>query len=412
MKIPSVFRPRPLLAIGLAAFLLAIGLVAFLLAPSRGAEADLRDVIRDDFTFAAAQYGQLLAQVKGDPQQPRTFANGKVVTTRIQDWTSGFFPGALWLIYDYTRDPQWRTIAEEYTARQETVKDITTNHDVGFVLYCSYGQGLRLTGNPAYRDVLLQGAKSLSTRFNPTVGLIRSWDFGTWKYPVIIDNMMNLELLMWAARAGSEPRFREIALSHADQTLANHFRADGSSFHLVDYDPATGAAVQKQTVQGAADGSAWARGQAWGLYGFTMMYRETRHPAYLAQAEKIARFLLNHPRLPEDKVPYWDYDAPGIPNEPRDTSAAAIMCSALTELSDYAEPELARQCLAVAKRQLRSLSSPAYRAPLGTNGNFLLMHGVGHKPGKSEIDQPLIYGDYYFLEALLRFRAKLPAAVK
>jgi hypothetical protein len=241
MKIPSVFRPRPLLAIGLAAFLLAIGLVAFLLAPSRGAEADLRDVIRDDFTFAAAQYGQLLAQVKGDPQQPRTFANGKVVTTRIQDWTSGFFPGALWLIYDYTRDPQWRTIAEEYTARQEPVKDITTNHDVGFMLYCSYGQGLRLTGNPAYRDVLLQGAKSLSTRFNPTVGLIRSWDFGTWKYPVIIDNMMNLELLMWATRAGSEPRFREIALSHADQTLANHFRADGSSFHLVDYDPATGA---------------------------------------------------------------------------------------------------------------------------------------------------------------------------
>ena len=339
MKFPSVFCHRPLLV---------ASLTSCLLAPSRGAEADLRDVIRDDFTFAATQYSQLLAQVKGDPQQPRSFANGKIVTTRIQDWTSGFFPGALWLIYDYTRDPQWRTIAEEYTARQEPVKDITTNHDVGFMLYCSYGQGLRLTGNPAYRAVLLQGAKSLSTRFNPAVGAIRSWDNPTWKYPVIIDNMMNLELLMWAARAGSEPRFREIALSHADKTLANHFRPDGSSFHLVDYDPATGAAAKKQTVQGAADVSAWARGQAWGLYGFTMMYRETRNPAYLAQAQKIARFLLNHPRLPEDKVPYWDYDAPGIPDEPRDTSAAAIMCSALIELSGFAEPELARQCLAVA----------------------------------------------------------------
>jgi hypothetical protein len=403
MRISSVFRHRPLFA---------IGLVASLLPPCRGAEPDMRDVIRDDFAFAAAQYGGLLEQVKDDPQQPRSFAGGKIVTTPIQDWTSGFFPGALWLIYDYTREPQWRTVAEQYTARQEPVKDITTNHDVGFMLYCSYGQGLRLTGNPAYRAVLLQGAKSLSTRFNPAVGLIRSWDHGTWKYPVIIDNMMNLELLMWAARTGPEPRCREIAIRHADQTLANHFRADGSSFHLVDYDPATGAVVTKQTVQGAADGSAWARGQAWGLYGYTVMYRETRNPAYLAQAQKIARFLLSHPRLPEDKVPYWDYDAPGIPDEPRDTSAAAIMCSALIELSDFAEPALARQCRAVADRQLRSLSSPAYRAPLGENGGFLLLHGVGHKPGKTEIDQPLVYGDYYFLEALLRFRAKLPAAAK
>ena len=403
MKKSSIFCHRPLFAIGLAAGVLA---------PGRAAEADLREVIHDDFTFAAAQYTQLLAQVKGDPQLPRTFANGKVVTVAPEDWTSGFFPGALWLVYDYTRDAKWRTAAEDYTARLAAIQNLTKHHDVGFMLYCSYGQGLRLTGNPVYRDVLLQGAKSLSTRFNPAVGAIRSWDNQTWKYPVIIDNMMNLELLMWAARAGPAPRGREIAISHADKTLGNHFRADGSSFHLVDYDPATGAAVKKQTVQGAADGSAWARGQAWGLYGFTMMYRETRNPAYLAQAEKIARFLLSHPRLPEDKVPYWDYDAPGIPDEPRDTSAAAIMCSALIELSDFAEPELARQCLAVAERQLRSLSSPAYRAPLGTNGNFLLMHGVGHKPGKSEIDQPLIYGDYYFLEALLRFRAKLTAAAK
>lgn len=372
----------------------------------------MRDVIRDDFAFAATQYTGMLERIKNDPKLPHSFADGKMTMTAPEGWTSGFFPGSLWFIYEYTRGAKWKAAAEDYTGRLERIQNFTGNHDVGFMLYCSYGTGLRLTENKAYRAILLQGAKSLCSRYSPAVGLIKSWDNKKWQYPVIVDNMMNLELLMWAARESGDQRFKEISFSHADKTLANHFRPDGSSFHLVDYDPATGKVLSKQTVQGAADPSAWARGQSWGLYGYTLMFRETRNPAYLAQAKAIANFILNHPRLPADKIPYWDFDASGIPNEPRDASSGAIIASALIELSGYVEPALAQQYLSVAEQQLRSLSSPAYRAKVGENGNFLLMHSVTSKPVNREVDQPLSYADYYFLEALLRFQAKLPATAK
>ncbi len=321
------------------------------------------------------------------------------------DWTSGFFPGSLWLLHDYTGEARWKAAAEDYTGRLAGLRHFTGHHDTGFMLGCGFGQGFRLTGRADYRSVLLDGARALATRF----GLIRSWDFGPWAYPVIVDNMMNLELLAWAARESGDTRLLAIATSHADKTLAEHYRSDGSSFHLVDYDPATGAVRGKQTVQGFADGSTWARGQTWGLYGFTMMYRETRRAEYLAHAQRIAGFLLSHPRLPADQIPYWDFDAPDIPRALRDTSAAAVMCSALIELATFSEPTLARQYLGVAETQLRSLSSPAYRAPLGENGGFLLLHAVGHIPEKREIDVPLAYGDYYFLEALLRYQRTLVA---
>ncbi len=236
------------------------------------------------------------------------------------------------------------------------------------------------------------------------MGLIRSWDNDRWRYPVIIDNMMNLELLTWAAREGNQPRLREIAVLHADKTMKEHFRADGSTWHVVDYDPATGVVLGKQTHQGAADSSAWARGQAWALYGFTMMDRETGRAEYLDQARKVALFLMNHPRLPADKVPYGDFDAPETPDAPRDASAAAVMASALIELAPHLETDLDRQCLGLARRQLLSLSSPAYLAGPGENGRFLLKHSVGSRPAKSEVDVPLTYADYYFLEALLRYR--------
>ena len=277
------------------------------------------------------------------------------------------------------------------------------------MLNCSFGNGYRLTHDPHYREVLIQGARTLSTRFKPEVGLIRSWDHGDWKYPVIIDNMMNLELLTWAAREADEPHLRDIAIQHANNTLKNHFRPDASTWHVVEYDPTNGAVVKKQTHQGVADASAWARGQAWGLYGYTMMYRETQRLEYLAQAIKIAHFLMNHPRLPADKVPYWDFDAPGIPNTPRDSSAAAIMASALIELSQVADPEFGPQCLQLARQQLRSLCSPSYLAARGENGGFLLMHATGNQPKNSEVDVPLNYADYYFLEALLRYRKQASA---
>jgi len=356
------------------------------------------------FTFAEAQYQGLLTSIQAKTNLPRSFIHGKLKLVKPDDWTSGFFPGSLWYLYEYSGDAKWQTAASNYTARLENIQNFRGHHDVGFMLGCSYGNGYRLTHDPAYRAVLLQGARSLSSRFSPQVGLIRSWDFGKWKYPVIMDNMMNLELLMWAARESGESGFSNIATQHADKTLLNHFRTDGSSFHLVDYNPTNGTVTRKQTVQGFADTSAWARGQAWGLYGFTMMYRETRRPEYLAQAGRVARFIMNHPRLPADKIPYWDFDATNLPSAPRDASAAAIMASALLELSGYVEADFARECRQLARQQLLSLSKPPYLAKRGKNGGFLLQHSVGHMPEKSEIDVPLNYADYYFLEDLLRYR--------
>lgn len=385
----------------------ALFVLAALLPAARATEVPMADLIRDDFTFAAAQYSTMLARLEGDRGLPRTAADGHTVTVAPEDWTSGFFPGSLWLLHEFTGEAKWRTAAEEFTGRLERIRHYTGNHDIGFMLGCSFGQGLRLTGRADYRAVLLDGAQALATRYRPEVGLIRSWDFGDWRYPVIIDNMMNLELLTWAARVGGDQRLHEIAVSHADKTLAHHFRPDASCVHVVDYDPATGAVLQKQTWQGASDGSAWARGQAWALYGYTAMHRETRRPEYLALAHRVARFILDHPRLPADKIPYWDFDAPDIPAAPRDTSAAALIASALIELGDFSEPATAREYRAVAEQQLRALSSPAYRAPVGENGGFLLLHAVGQYPQGKEIDAPLAYADYYFLEALLRLRAKL-----
>lgn len=371
------------------------------------AQAPLLEMIREDFEFAAAQYTGLLKNLNSPTLLPRSTDKGPVKLVKPDDWTSGFFPGALWLVYDYNRAPQWRAAAETQTAKLESIRHWAGDHDTGFMIGCSFGQGYRLTGNPAYHQVLLDGAQALSTRYKAGAGIIRSWDFGKWRCPVIIDNMMNLELLLWASREGGPARLREIAVSHANKTLANHFRPDGSSFHLVDYDPETGAILGKQTVQGYADPSAWARGQAWGLYGFTVLYRETRDPAYLTLARRIADFIRTHPNLPADKIPYWDFNAPDIPGALRDSSAGAIMASALLELCEFVGAEEAAAYEALATEQLRSLSSPAYRAKLGENQGFLLKHGVGHIPGKHEIDVALIYGDYYFLEGLLRLKARL-----
>jgi rhamnogalacturonyl hydrolase YesR len=380
-------------------------------AASHAAEP-VASMIDRDIRAASAQYATLLDKLDGKPGFPRTVEQGELKMVGPRDWTAGFFPGSLWYLYEATGDAKWRSAAERYTALTAPAKFDKSQHDVGFMLGSGYGNGYRLSGDPAYRaqcrDALLAGATTLITRFNPKVGAIQSWDLWpdtTWAYPVIIDNMMNLELLMWSARAANEPRYREVAMAHADTTLKNHFRPDGSSYHLVDYDPKTGAVRARVTVQGYADASAWARGQAWGLYGYTMMYRETHKPEYLAQAQKIARFYMNHPRLPADKVPYWDFDDPAIPNAPRDSSAAAVASSALLELAGFLDPETARRYRDFAEATLRSLSSSAYLAAPGENGGFLLKHATGHKPAGKEIDVPLNYADYYFLEALLRLKA-------
>jgi beta-galactosidase len=355
-----------------------------------------------------------VATVSPDLFSPRTTENGQLKLVASRDWTSGFFPGECWMLYGYTQNEEWRNIAQQFTASLEKEKTNGTTHDMGFKIYSSFGKGYRFSKDEGYRRIIIEAARTLATRFNPRTGCIRSWDHHRekWAYPVIIDNMMNLELLFAATRLTGDSSFYKIAVSHANTTMKNHYRPDFSSFHVVDYDSLTGRVIKKTTWQGYSDSSAWSRGQAWGLYAFTMCYRFTKDPAYLRQAEHIAAFILHHPRLPSDKIPYWDFDAPGIPRtgsdrgtsspsdaEPRDASAAAIIASGLYELCAYSEGR--KEYRAVADTILRNLTDH-YRAKTGDNKGFILLHSTGSKPSNSEVDGPLNYADYYYIEALLR----------
>ena len=365
----------------------------------------MKQLIDENMQYAAKQYKVLMQNVS-PTLMPRTYdaAKQQVVTSNTKWWCSGFYPGTLWLIYDGTKDKAIRDEAEKRLAIMEEIKNYTGNHDLGFMMFCSFGTAYNITKNPAYKEIILTSANSLATRYRPSIMAIQSWDSSkNFKCPVIIDNMMNLELLEWAAKNGGNKRLHEIAVNHSNTTLKNHFRPDNSSYHVLDYDLKAGKVARKVTHQGYADESAWARGQAWGLYGYTVMYRETKDQKYLDQANKIASFILHHPNLPADKIPYWDFDAPGAPSLKRDVSAGAITASALLELAKYSKAQ-SKEYVAVAEKILQSLSAPQYRAPLGTNGGFLLLHSVGHLPGNSEVDVPLTYADYYFIEALSRYK--------
>ena len=372
---------------------------------ARGGEL-VDDMIERSLDMAARQALILAHTLEGmDGALPRNIEAGQFQTTDYEGWVSGFFPGLLWMLYEDSGNEELRRYAEMMTARVEPAKTLRNTHDLGFMLYCSFGQGYRITGNPAYLAVIKEGTDNLLTRFNPRVGLIQSWESDKrWKYPVIIDNMMNLEMLCFVTAQTGDRSYADIAMTHADNTMKHHFRPDYSTWHVISYD-ANGKPRAKKTAQGYSDDSAWARGQAWGLYGYTMMYRETHNPAYLEQARHIARFLLSHPRLPEDKVPYWDFDAPDIPNAYRDASAACIMASALIELSQLDPSDDAVEWLDVAEKQLRTLSGETYLAEEGELDGFILRHSVGALPYESEIDVPLTYADYYFVEALLRLKA-------
>ncbi len=339
---------------------------------------------------------------KDTNKTPRTFENGKVEFVSINDWTCGFFPGSLWYLYEITGNEKFKNEAERYTEFLDGVQYRKNTHDLGFMIYCSYGNGYRLTGNEKYRQLMIEGANSLMTRFHSNVGLIKSWDGRKqWEYPVIIDNMLNLEYLYEVGKIINDTSMTNACVSHADKTLINHFRSDNSCFHVVNYDSISGEVISKETHQGFSDNSSWARGQGWALYGYTMMYRETKDPKYLEQAQKVAMFIFNHPNLPKDKIPYWDFNAPNIPNEPRDASAAAIYASALIELSGYVASE--NNYFKTAETILRNLSSDKYLAKSGENGLFVLKHSTGNWPKKSEIDTPLSYADYYYIEALMRY---------
>ena len=385
-------------------------LIALAVASCKPRKETMANLIKDRLDRSVEHYLLMAQSLLANPDRlPRTFIDDNLITSNSRWWCSGFVPGSLWYLYEYSNLPELQEYARNYTARVEGEKHNRGTHDLGFMLYCSFGNGYRLTEDTAYRSVMLVGAESLISRFNPTVGCIRSWDHNRhlWRFPVIIDNMMNLEFLFWASRATGDTKYRDIGISHADVTMQHFFRPDFSSYHVVSFDPETGEVEKKNTHQGHSDNSAWARGQAWGFYGYTMMYRETKDQKYLEQAKKIVDFMIDHPNMPEDKIPYWDFDAPDIPDAPRDASAAAIMASALIEFSGYVEPAAAKRYLDVAETQLRTLASPQYFAEPETNGNFILKHSVGHLPGNSEVDVPLTYADYYFIEALLRYQALL-----
>ena len=370
-------------------------------------EKPIEKIIDESLAFSVKQYSLMTEVMKDKPDLlPRTIDTARALVTAGSGWwTSGFFPGSLWYLYKYSNDEKIKDAAMLMTSRIEREKYNTGTHDLGFMLYNSFGNGLRLTGDESYEEILLTGAKSLSIRFRPVIGCIQSWGSNrNWQCPVIIDNMMNLEFLMWAFNISGDSSYFKICVSHADTTLKNHFRSDYSSYHVVSYDTITGKVQVKKTSQGAADGSAWSRGQAWGLYGYIVMYRETGLDRYLSQAEHIADFMISHPNMPVDMIPYWDFNAPEIPDAKRDASAGAIMASALIELSRLTDTLSGRKYLQVAEKQLRSLASSEYRAEYGENGNFILKHSVGSIPGRSEVDVPLTYADYYFIEALMRYR--------
>ena len=360
---------------------------------------------------AAVQY-QYLGSRNPEGRFPKTYhvQNDSLETSDAGWWCSGFYPGTLLYLNETNKNPklEQQAIAALQNLKQEQFN--TSTHDLGFMMYCSFGNANRLTHKTEYDLILMNSAKSLATRYNAKVGCIKSWDSAPWNHadanqmPVIIDNMMNLELLFWATKHTGDSTYYKIAVNHANTTMKNHFRKDYSSFHEVVYDINTGAVAKQITNQGAADGSAWARGQAWGLYGYVVMYRETKDKKYLMQAENIANFILSNPNLPEDKIPYWDFNAPGIPDVLRDSSAAAIISSALFELSTYVEKGKATAYRKDADTILYNLLTPQYIANPRTNGGFILMHGVGNMPNKTEIDTPLSYGDYYLVEAMLRHK--------
>ncbi len=378
-------------------------------------------VTQEQLNFIKGQFENTLKIATSPASIPRTILDdGSLKTVGIYNWTSGFYAGNMWYMYQITGDEKWKNEAVKWTEALDTIQYWTGNHDVGFMMYCSYGNGLKFANITEYKDVVVQTAKSLSQRYSDKTKCLESWNYRKawdgkteWFFPVIIDNMMNLELMFEASILSGDDSFKEIAIQHAETTMKNHYREDFSSYHVVDYDTINGRVLDQATCQGFTDSSSWARGQAWGLYGYTLCYRYTKDPKFLIFAENIADYILNHPNHPNDFIPLWDYnviddglvpeweyDAGDYPDIPRDASAAAVTCSALYELAGYSSQ--GEKMTKAADAMLESLLSPAYMAYGDKNKYFILNHSVGSIPHGAEIDVPLVYADYYLLEAIYR----------
>jgi unsaturated chondroitin disaccharide hydrolase len=388
--------------------LVKTGLAAAILFAGCAAEADLD--VNKNLDYCLKQATKTVNSLTDSSQIPRSIANGKNEWRLVnyRDWTSGFWPGILWYAYEYSKDDQWKSQATRFSkALYPLVDSAAIDHDLGFQVFCSIGNGYRLTGDSAYKTILLRAADTLAKLFNPKVGTILSWPRQVpgvdWplRHNTIMDNMINLELLFWAAENGGKKNLYDIAMKHAETTMQNHFRDDYSSYHVVVYDTATGKKTKGITHQGYSDSSMWARGQAWAIYGYTMVYRETKDKKFLDFAQKVTDVYVKN--LPEDLVPYWDFNAPDIPDAPKDASAAAIVASALLELSTFVEGKTkADEYRDKAEKMLTSLSSNKYQS--GSINNAFLLHNTGHLPNGGEIDASIIYADYYYIEALLRLK--------
>jgi len=384
-------------------FALILGFALLVTACKSGINSTTKNASAAAENLLETRYKMLLAYPVDSMSMPRSMniKTNAIKKVPSRDWTSGFFAGNLWQLYRLTGNSEYKKQAEKWTpfSKKESVN--RNSHDVGFKVYCAYGEALKVENKQEYKDLIIKGAETLCTRFDAKVGAIRSWDFNKeiWDYPVIIDNMMNLELLFEATKLSGNKKYQDIAIQHANTTLKNQFRDDNSCYHVIDYNPTTGAVRKKTTLQGYNDDSVWARGQGWAVYGFTMSYRYTKDPAYLKQAEATAKFFMNDKNLPEDAIPYWDFRDPAIPNSARDVSAATVMASALYELYGYTKN---KSYLAFADKIIASLHSDKYILDPKINAPFIFDHSTGNWPKHDEIDEPIIYADYYFLEALLR----------
>lgn len=404
-------------------------LMACFMVTSAIAQVSEKQFIKENMDFAKIQVENMMKASFSETSMPHSMNNkGEVARMGIRGWTAGFFPGTLWYLSEYTGDKSLTDSARVFTERMEPVKTFTDNHDIGFMMYCPYGNAYRLNPSKDDEEILIESARSLSTRYSPVTGTIKSWNrWRSWnsgervyEYPVIIDNMMNLELLFFASEKSGDNSFRDIAISHAEKTMKNQIRKDGGTFHITFYDPSTGQFIGGETSQGYSDNSTWARGQSWAIYGFTMVYRETKDNRFLKAAMKTADYYLDHDNLPSDKVTWWDFNAhepgytPGVRSNARkvvinyrDASAAAITASALFELSTFVKGKKSKKYYDAAVDIVHALGSENYRAKAGENANFILRHSTGAIPQNSEIDVPLVYGDYYFIEALMRYDALL-----
>lgn len=356
-------------------------------------------------TYADQQLLATAAALKPGAYPIRTTLDSSWLTVDAKDWTAGFYPAALWRTYERTGDPAWRQRAQTWQAglASETKHDST---DLGFKLFDTYGVGYELTGDAAYKKIVLAAAATVAKRFDPDVGMFRVWDARTdrTQFRVNIDATMNLELMFWAGQNGGKPQYAAMATRHALRAVTDLVRPDGSTWMCAAYDQKTGALLRHFTTQGYATESTWARGQAWAMYGFTTAYRYTRDPRFLDAARRTAAWFVSH--LPPDRVPYWDFDVPDKATAPRDTSAAAIAASALLELSgDESVPAARQGDIDTARAILVSLSSPAYTSR--TPGfAAILAHGTQYE-AKGQADTGIMFGDYYFVEALGRYEKQV-----